>query len=360
MAQRIHKDTKGSILKFSNIKLASMKSIQSQFDYITQLSLGYWQSQVLIVAVELGIFTLIYNKRRCSASEVSRSLKTNEGATESLLNSLVGMGLLSKIRKMYRNRPISDRFLVKDRPFYQGNRILLARNLWDFWSKLGRAIKTGKPVAFDDAKDEADTERQKVFINAMHEFAVIKVKAVAKRLNISGCKRLLDLGGGPGSYAIEFVRVNPGLHAVIFDLDDVIEITRGYIKDSGMEERVSTISGDCIKDDYGKDIYDIIFVSNLLHMYDSKINLDILRKCRMALKDKGMIVIHDFILDASGACPAFAALFSLNMLIGTIAGRSYRRIEIRDLLRKAGFKRLKNIDIGSDSSMILGFKWIVV
>ena len=332
-----------------------MKTKQSQFDYIYDISMGYWKSQVLIVATELKIFTLLSRSER-TAFAISRLVKADKRAIELLLNALVGLGFLSKKGLNYKNSMISANFLVEGKPLYQGNHILLSRNLWDNWGKLGRAIKTGKPVSFVGAGKKADPKRVKVFITAMRDFSVLKSKKIAKKLDLSGSKLLLDLGGGPGSFAIEFVKSNPGLNGVVFDLKEVVKLTKKFISDANLTKRIKTVAGECINDSYGTDLYDVVFVSNLLHMYDEKINIQIIKKCQKALKKNGMIVINDFILDSSMTQSTFASIFSLNMLVGTHGGRNYSDKEMSGWLKKTGFRNLNKINIDVDSSMLVGVK----
>lgn len=332
-----------------------MRSMQAQFDYISDMSLGYWKSQILIVAVELKIFTLLHKKER-SAIAIAGLIKRDKRATEMLLNALVGLEFLNKRGEFYKNKPISESFLIEGKPLYQGNRIRLSKNLWDNWTKLGRAIKTGGPVSFINACRKVDPKRRKVFISAMRDFAVLKSKQVAKRLDLSGRKLLLDLGGGPGSYAIEFVKSNPELNAVVFDLKGVTKIANEFISSAKLSKRIKTVSGECVKDSYGQDLYDVIFISNFLHMYDEKINIKIIKKCQKALKSKGIIVIHDFILDTSMTMPPFAAIFSLNMLIGTHGGRNYSGEEMMKWLKVIGFRGLRRISLDADTGMIIGYK----
>lgn len=332
-----------------------MKTKQSQFDYISDISMGYWKSQVLIVATELKIFTLLDQSER-TAFTLSRLVRADKRAIELLLNALVGLGFLSKKGLNYKNSTISTNFLVEGKPLYQGNRILLSKNLWDNWGKLGRAIKTGKPVSFIGTGKKADPKRRKVFISAMRDFAVLKSEQIAKKLDLSGCNLLLDLGGGPGSFAIEFVKSNPELNAVVFDLQEVVKLAKRFIGKANLTKRIKSVAGECINDSYGTDLYDVVFVSNLLHMYDEKINIQIIKKCQKALKKNGKIVIHDFILDSSMTKSTFAAVFSLNMLVGTHGGRNYSDNELLGWLKKTGFRDLKKIDIDVDSSLLIGVK----
>ncbi|MGR3221112.1 MAG: methyltransferase [Candidatus Anammoxibacter sp.] len=329
--------------------------MQSQFDYISDLSMGYWKSQVLIVAVEFKIFTLLH-KTTLSASDISKQIKADKRATEMLLNALVGLRLLSKKGRLFKNNAISNIFLVEKLPYYQGDRIRLTKNLWDNWTKLGKAIKSGKPVSFINACKKVDPKRRKVFISAMRDFSVLKSKLVAEKLDLSGRELLLDLGGGPGSYAIEFVKSNPKLNAVVYDLNGVTKITKKYISDAKLTKRIKTMEGECVNGSYGKELYDVIFISNLLHMYDENINLGIIRKCKQALKSKGMIVIHDFLLDASMTESPFGAIFSLNMLVGTHGGRNYSDNEIKGWLNKSGFVKARKTMVDADTGMIIAFK----
>ena len=52
----------------------------------------------------------------------------------------------------------------------------------------------------------------------MFNLASLLAPRIAQAIDLSGCRRLLDLGGGPGTYAIHFCLANPGLSAVVYDL----------------------------------------------------------------------------------------------------------------------------------------------
>ncbi len=322
--------------------------------YLNELSYNYWKSQVLFVAVEMDLFTLIEKGKSCKA--ITRRLGTNLRATEMILNTLVSLGLLKKIKGLFKSTPVSRRYLKRDSALYQGDRIHHFHNLWDHWSRLSDAVRTGKPTAFENAKEEMDEHSLRDFIKAMHNIGTIQVEEICRKLNIKKYRKLLDLGGGQGTYALRFAEDNPEMTAVVFDLPDVIKIAKEYISKSGLQERVRTQAGDCLKDDLGNELYDIVFVSNLLHIYKPAENHRILKKCWYSLAKKGIVVVQEFILNSVKTKPLFSTLFSLNMLIGTLGGAAYTEDEIKEWLKEIGFSNIKKIDLSLDSSLIIGQK----
>jgi len=327
----------------------------SQVDYLLQLSCGYWKSQVLFTAVEFEIFTIIGNNK-VSAKEISKSTHTNIRATEMLLNALVTLGLLCKEDGYYQNSSLSNTYLKKSEPYYYGDAIHHFHNISENWDMLPQTIETGEAVSIRNLPEKADPHDTKDFITAMHNIASVKSKELCRKIDLSDTTHLLDIAGGPGTYSIEFARVYPHLRAVVFDLEHVTPLTHEFITAAGMEDRVTTQQGNCLEDEFGNNIYDAILVSNLLHIYNPENNMKILKKCRDALKKDGKLIIHEFVLDESKTHPEFAALFSLNMLIGTQEGASYSESEYNSWLKTVGFKEIKRIDLESNSTLMVGTK----
>ncbi|MDR4506149.1 MAG: acetylserotonin O-methyltransferase [Candidatus Scalindua sp.] len=323
--------------------------------YIHELGYGYWKSQVLFVAVEMDVFTQIGVGGK-SGKDIASELETHPRSTEMLLNVLVSLGFLKKVKGIYKNTPLSKRYLVKGEPLYQGDRIHHFHNLWEPWSRLSDAVRSGKPTAFEDVQEGVDEHRLRDFLKSMHNMASIQVEEVCRKLKIDEYRNLLDLGGGLGTYALRFAKENSDLRATIFDLPDVIKITDEYIRESGLTERVTTQGGNCLKDGFGRERFDIIFVSNLLHGYKPAENRSILKKCWYSLMKKGIVVIQEFALNTGKTSPTFGTLFGLNMLVGTLGGAMYSGDEIKEWLIKVGFKKIKKIDINKDSHVIIGYK----
>jgi ubiquinone/menaquinone biosynthesis C-methylase UbiE len=324
-------------------------------EYLNEISYSYWKAQVLFVAIDMDVFTLTAGNGK-SCKVIARKLRTDLRATEMILNALVSLEFLRKIGEVYRNTAISNRYLVKGSQLYQGDRIHHFHNMWDCWSKLNVAIKTGKPTAYDNAEEEVDEKRLREFIRAMHNIGVVQAGEICEELHLKKYRSLLDLAGGQGTYAVRFVKENPKMKAVVFDLPEVIKITRDHIKESGMKGKVATKAGDCLKDSFGKELYDIVFVSNLLHIYKPGENRKILKKCWDSLLKKGIVVIQEFVLNSAKTQPLFGTLFSLNMLMGTHRGSSYSYVEMKEWLKDVGFKNIKKVNLDLDSGLIIGHK----
>jgi predicted O-methyltransferase YrrM len=157
---------------------------------------------------------------------------------------------------------------------------------------------------------------------------------------VDNVRRMLDVGGGSGAYSIAFARANPALHADILDLAAVEPIARRHIQDSGVADRVHVRSGDLRSGRLGE-AYDLVFVSAICHMLSPAENLDLLRRCHEALAPGGRVVVQDFILEPDKTAPRFAALFALNMLVGTRGGASYSEPEYAAWLAEAGFQEIR-------------------
>lgn len=304
-----------------------MSSIREEAMKVREIWGAFRSSRVLITANNYRVFDLLIKPQ--SAKAISQKLKTDLRATEILLDALTGLGFLKKSNRKYRNTSISNHFLVKGEPYYQGDIIKHADNLWRNWSSLDEVVKTGKPS--QKARD------YDAFILGMHNLASLKAKDVMKTIGLKGVKKALDLGGGPGTYSMEMAK--KGVRVTLFDHPEAIEVAKRLIEKEGVKG-INFIKGDFMVDDICRD-YDLIFVSQILHSYSEENNLMILRKCKKALNNGGRIIIQDFYISDNRTHPVQSALFSVNMLVNTWGGRSYSPKEIKRWLSEAGFKNIK-------------------
>jgi ubiquinone/menaquinone biosynthesis C-methylase UbiE len=316
-----------------------MSKMNEQVKTLREIWSGFRSARVLITANNYRIFD--YLTKPQSASAISYQLKTDLRATEILLNALTGLELLRKSANEYRNTSLSNRFLVKGAPYYQGDIIRHADYLWKNWSALDEVVQTGKPS--QRARD------YEAFILGMHNLATIKARDVIKAIGLRKVRTALDLGGGPGTYSIAMVK--RGVQVTLFDHPEAIEIAKKIIDREGGKD-INFIRGDFMGDDIG-DGYDLIFISQIFHSYSADDNLLILRKCAKSLNRQGRIVIQDFYISENGTRPVQSVLFSVNMLVNTQAGRCYSPREIKKWLSKSGLKNIceKRMD---DTVLLIG------
>ena len=166
-------------------------------------------------------------------------------------------------------------------------------------------------------------------------------------------KRMLDLGGGSGAYSIAFAKAIDGLKSEILDLGEVVPLTQENIRKAGLADRISTRAGDMLREPLGEN-YELILISAICHMFSSEENKRLFHRAYGALAVGGRLVIQDFILEPTKTAPRAAALFSLNMLVGTRAGSSYSEPEYADWMREAGFGDVRRVRMPGPAGLMIG------
>ena len=319
---------------------------------IREMIIAFQRSRVVLTAFELGIFTALGDDA-LSAADVSGKTGTDAKAAERLMNALCALDLLEKRNGSFRNTPAASRCLVEGRPDYMAG-IMHLSNLWETWSTLTGTVRSGKPVIGDEINDRGDGWLVS-FIAAMHDRARRTAPAVVSLLDLSGVRRVLDVGGGSGVYSMAFVKAADGITAAVFDLPGVAPITKGYIDREGLAGRIGIFTGDYNTDPLPPG-FDLVFLSAVVHSNSHDENRELIRKCAASLNPGGRVVVQDFIMNDDRTAPAHGALFSINMLVGTRAGDVYTETEIRGWMEDAGMARCVRVDTDFGTSLVIGRK----
>jgi ubiquinone/menaquinone biosynthesis C-methylase UbiE len=304
---------------------------------------SFTTSRIILTANNYRMFDHLEGSGRTAAS-LARIISADKRATELLLDSLVGVGLLRKATGFYRNTPATSRYLVRGKPDYQGDILRHYSVLWDNWSGLDKVLKSGKPYkkSFD----------HKSFILGMHNLASQRVKSLMNSINVKGVRNLLDLGGGPGTYAMAFAKKN--IHVTLMDYPETLRIARRLIKDAGLTGKIKLLPGDFTRDPIGNH-YDLILISQIFHAYSEKESREILKQCRRALNPGGRVVIHEFFINEDRTSPPFSAIFAINMLVNTTGGRTYTPNEMSSWMKKTGFSGISK-KVMDDTVLVTGTK----
>jgi SAM-dependent methyltransferase len=301
----------------------------------------FWTSRIILTAAELDIFTLL-DEGPLTSSAFAHRIGCDPRAMDRLLNSLVALDFLEKREDSYslseKGKPLSSRHPQTILPL-----ILHYNGLWQSWSQLTSVVREGKPAK--RAGTEMDQAHRKAFIGAMDVVGRDLSIRLADTFDASRFKRFLDIGGASGTYTIAFLRKNPRMTAVLFDLPPVITIARERMKAEGLTDRVILAAGD-----YNVDALpfgcDLAFLSAIIHQNSFAENHNLFANIFAVLDPGGVLLIRDFIMNSSRATPKGGALFALNMLVNTAAGDTYTFAEVSETLEKVGFINVKLLQRG--------------
>jgi SAM-dependent methyltransferase len=319
---------------------------------LLEISGSYWKTCALHAGVKLDLFSIV-GDNEMTADKVASQLDANVDGVERLLNALTAMELMVKAGRIFKNTDGAKAFLVKGAPGYIGYMIMHHHHLMESWNRLDESVITGKPVR--SQMTFSNEEWRENFLMGMYNMAMNIAPKLVPEIDLTGRRRFLDLGGGPGTYAIHFCLYNPKLNATVYDLSTTRPFAEKTIAGFGLSQRIDFQDGDYTKMGVnGK--FDVAWLSHILHGESPDTCRDIIQKAVAVLEPGGMIIVHEFILNDSMDGPLFPALFSLNMLLGTDGGRSYSESKISEMLSEAGAKNIRRILVKTpnDSGIILG------
>lgn len=309
---------------------------------LLELSGGYWSTCALHAGVKLGVFTPLSSEPLTSRDLAGR-INCDSRGLEMLLNALTALGLLDKKDDTFVATPFAAEFLSRTSPAYLGHIIMHHHHLMSSWVNLDQAVQSGTPVRGRVSHEDVESSRES-FLMGMFNLATLVAPKIVSNIDLSGRRRLLDLGGGPGTYAIHFCQHNPELTAVICDLPTTRKFAEQTVERFGLSGRISFAAGDFEVEELPTG-FDVAWLSHILHGVGPQLCVEILKKAISALEPGGMIMIQEFILDDAKVAPVFPALFSLNMLLGTPDGQAYSEGELVGMLAAAGATEVRRLPL---------------
>jgi len=332
---------------------------------ILQVGGGFLASKTLLSAVELGLFSLL-GRGPATGEEVRQALGLAPRAVPDFLDALVALGFLDREGSgesaRYSNTPETSAFLDKASPLYLGgwHEFLNAR-LYRFWADLTEALRTGLPQSeikhtgrsfFTELYE--DPERLEQFMAAMDAINKPNFYAFAERFDFSRYHTLCDVGGASGALSLAVAARHSHMRCVTFDLPAVEPIARKTIEASGLDDRVSAVSGDFFADPLPK--ADVMTMSLILHDWNLERKRQLIRAAYEALPPGGAFVAIEYLIDDDRRENAFGLLMSLNMLIEFGDGFDYTVADFGRWCKEIGFTETTTIPLGGPASAAVAYK----
>jgi predicted O-methyltransferase YrrM len=250
--------------------------------------------------------------------------------------------------------PLAREHLLPGGPFFVGDYIGLAADAPGVVSMVER-LRTNKPFGAEAPKSDGNQSEAggTAFIYREGTPSAMEAEDSARRLTLalagraknvapalaqvvdaSGCRTLLDVGGGTGIYSIALVQNNPQLRAIVYDRPDVLKVAAELMTEYGVEDRIELVAGDMFVDPLPMNM-DLVLLSNVLHDWDVPECKTLIRRSAATLRDSGRLLIHDVFLHDGLDGPLPIALYSAALFTLT-EGRAYSAGEYRAMLADAG------------------------
>jgi SAM-dependent methyltransferase len=312
------------------------KEVRVNPSRIVEMASAFYESSVLFAASDLGIFGKLADLGEAGADAVAAACGLDLRGTRLLLDACAALGLLIKSGDLYRNSPETAAFLVPGSADDLSGAIRYNRDVYGAWGKLKEMVRIGAPVERPELHLGKDPERTRTFVLAMHGRALGIGRAVVPLLDLAGRKKILDVGGGPGTYSTLIAQAFPGVECTVVDLPEVISVADELIIRAGAQNTVRTLGGDYHLTPFPAG-QDAVLFFGVLHQESPEAIRALLSRAFQAMAAGGVLYVLDMMTDASHTQPKFSALFGLNMALTTPHGWVFSEDELKEWSLEAGF-----------------------
>jgi hypothetical protein len=304
---------------------------------LQRISKAFWESAAFMSAIELGTFTAISNGND-SVESAARAMDIQPVNAERLLMVLTAMELVERNGDTFANAPDVERFLVQGKPTYAGPWMLFTKPDWKKWGKLTEHLKAGKE---DERRlgmyDESFTiERARKYHEATYSIGMGAARRFHKQVDLSGRRKIIDLGGGSGCYCIIAAKTYPEITAEVLDLAPVVAVTREYLEENSVADRVTATPCDFTTDALPTDA-DVAIMASNLPQYSREIIAGVVSRVHDALAPGGEFHLIGEISDSDGRGPLAPALWGLAEALAHSTGLAHSVSNCVGYFESAGF-----------------------
>lgn len=310
---------------------------------IMEMATGYWAAQAICTAAILGLADRLADGPM-DVGPLAAAVGADPEATYRLLRALGSIGVFAPAgERRFANTPLSD-CLRSDAPGSMRNAVMMmgTQMHWRTWGELTHAVRTGKtPLNHVFGVDNPFTyfgkhpEEGHIFHNAMTDISRTEIPLIVGAYDFTGVRTLVDVGGNQGSLLASFLKANPGLQGVLFDVPDLVAgAAAGPLGSPELAGRWKAVGGDFFTSvPEGGDAY---ILKNVLDDWDDARCTTILRNIRKAMAPNGRVLVVDFLVRSEPGLD-IAKWVDLNMLLVTDGGRERTEAEFAALLAAGGF-----------------------
>ena len=272
-----------------------INSLQNAED-INRIAFGYMASKALFSALEFNIFAILAESP-CTLRAIAEKTGITENRVEILLTALVSVGLVVRESGRYCNSSASDNYLVPGRKSFFGDylRMQIARQMYPSMHRLDSVLSAEEDASHlcDYADWMSDLEQAEIFSRSQHVGSLGPAAVFGKRVDLTGCKRLLDVGGGTGAFGIILCHQYPELQVTIMDFPNVTKVGSEFVTQAGLSDRIVFLDADVL-DTPWPDNQEAVLMSYFLSAIPAKQISKIFKMARQVLIKEGLLIIHDF------------------------------------------------------------------
>jgi SAM-dependent methyltransferase len=279
-------------------------------------AVGY---RMVLAAVRLGVFEGLAGGP-LTAEALAKRLGTEAESTGMLLEALEALGYVRRAGAEggYANTPMTAKWMVGGKANFGAGFEFWGINLFKLMDDLEGTIRTGRQGLNLYEWIEDQPEASRAFQDWMVAIAAFAAEEIARLAPLpEGARRLLDIGGGHGGYALAYLRRQPGLTATIFDSPRALEAAAVNVHEARMEERVRLQPGNFLRDELGGG-YDAALLFNIVHGFADEQNEALVRRAAGTLAPGGVLILAE---QLAGRAPTPAA-----NAIKALLGLSYRHL----------------------------------
>ncbi len=313
---------------------------------LMQIQSAALASRALAAAFDLDIFSLLAEGHE-KAEDVATAAGASLRGVRMLLDGLSALEIIEKKEGRYRLFPESRSYLTRSSPDYIGA-LMAGDHLWESWSRLTQAVRTGLPVHNVVRRERAE-KFFPILIKSLHVLNREPARRLAGVLGAGSGHaglRVLDVGCGSAVWSLAIAEADRKARVTAQDFPAVLKETRELVARAGVGDRFDYLPGEFREVSFGRDAYDLALLGNIVHSEGEQSSRLLFRRLHDALRPKGRLVILDFLTNEDRTGPAPAVLFALNMLANTENGDTFALSEYRSWLNEAGFDAIELADIG--------------
>jgi ubiquinone/menaquinone biosynthesis C-methylase UbiE len=315
---------------------------------IFKVASGFMAAKHLFIANEIGLFDQLAGGP-ASLDDLARRTDVARARVRIIADAMVSLGFLERDGDAYRNSPVAAAFLCDGttadmRPFLRFWNHLS----YPMWTKLEDAVRTGEAQTTLNLSDDL----QRIFSEGVEAIQAVPSQALPAAYDFTRHNRMLDIGGGTGSWLSAVLDRYGDLEGTLFELPSAAAVARRNLSAVGSAERLEVVDGDFFTDTLPEG-HDVVLVANVMHLFSPESNQALLRSARQSVPDGARLLLADFWTDETHTDPPFAALMAAEFLMFTGEGDVYSEQEARAWLEETGWQTLEHKPLAGPQSLIV-------